>query len=484
MKKTTFSVKLMTGFIVTAIILLIGGTVGLYGIYQVDRELRKVSDESITGIYDLGILAVCRVSLQRAAQTALSPGVFGDPARKEKIVRYMEETCGRAEKNWGIYDALPKAPEVKSYWQKLKAVGQQWQTDNREFLQLIKDGKREEASVLFTGRLGESVSAMEKGMRELSELNLRIANASGEAGISRADLLKRTAGAATFLGIVFALVFGLLFARSISTPINRVVANLSESSEQFAEAARQIASSSNNLAQGASVQVSAVEETSAATADLLQFIREYADRVQNLKNLNTQLAAPGFALFDMTKQTRKELKGIKKSTEETSQIVKTIEQIAFQTNLLALNASVEAARAGEAGTGFAVVSDEVRSLGTRSTEAAKNTLALVEETIRIVEESTANVTECVMKFIDYGTISAPILPFTDTALEVARKQADGVDMINAAITDISKAAQENAANSEEAASVAEETTAQAEFMRNIVRNLADAVGYENRFKSV
>lgn len=480
MKKMTFSAKLMTGFIVTGIILLIGGSIGLYGIYQVDRELQKTADESLKGIHDIGIMAACRVNLQRAARTALSPGTLGDSARREEIIRYMEETCDRAEKTWSAYDALPKAPEVGSSWQALKGVWRQWQRHNREFVQLIKDNRRGEASALFTGRMTETASGLERGMRGLFELNLRIANAEGEASIARADLLKKISGTATFLGIVFAVCFGLLFSRSISAPINRVVADLSESSEQFAEAARQIASSSNNLAQGASVQVSAVGETSASTADLLQSIREYADRVQNLRDLNTKLASPGYALFEMTKQTRKELKGIKKSTQETSQIVKTIEQIAFQTNLLAINASVEAARAGEAGTGFAVVSDEVRSLGTRSTEAAKNTLALVEETIRIVEESTTYVTDCVMRFIDYGTFSAPIVPFTETALEVARKQTDGVEAINAAIADISKAAQENAANSEEAASVAEETTAQAEFMRNIVRNLADTVGYGGR----
>ena len=117
---------------------------------------------------------------------------------------------------------------------------------------------------------------------------------------------------------------------------------------------------------------------------------------------------------------------ITKSSEETGKIIKTIDEIAFQTNLLALNAAVEAARAGEAGAGFAVVADEVRNLAMRASEAAKNTSALIENTIKAVKKGNELTLATQEAFKRNVGISGKIGKLIDEIAAASQEQAQGV----------------------------------------------------------
>jgi methyl-accepting chemotaxis protein len=167
---------------------------------------------------------------------------------------------------------------------------------------------------------------------------------------------------------------------------------------------------------------------------------------------------------------------ITKASEETSKIVKTIDEIAFQTNLLALNAAVEAARAGEAGAGFAVVADEVRRLALRATEAAKNTASMIETTVKRVKEGTDRVSRTNEAFAQVadGTVKGGELVAEIAA--ASAEQAQGIAQINRAVAEMDKVVQQTASNAEESASASEEMTAQAEQMRGFVDDLALLVG--------
>jgi methyl-accepting chemotaxis protein len=169
------------------------------------------------------------------------------------------------------------------------------------------------------------------------------------------------------------------------------------------------------------------------------------------------------------------MKEIKAASDQTSKIIKTIDEIAFQTNLLALNAAVEAARAGEAGKGFAVVAEEVRNLAKRAADAAKTTGSLIEENVNRVTGGVQLVVTLKGALVEVETSSGKVAGLAANVAAASDEQSRGIDQINTAVTQMSQVTQQNAGNAEESASAAEELSAQAESLMESVRDLLTLV---------
>jgi methyl-accepting chemotaxis protein len=260
-------------------------------------------------------------------------------------------------------------------------------------------------------------------------------------------------------------------ARKIVKVMNAAVGDLGSASTQVGMASSALAGASTNLAQGASEQAASLEETMASLDELSSITKqnsEGASQASEGVRKSLDASARGRDSMQAMLQT---MQKIKESSDETAQIVKSIDDIAFQTNILALNAAVEAARAGDAGRGFAVVAEEVRMLAQRSAEAAKASASKVQDA-RMRTEEGVRVTGELNEILDMVNKSVSgVSSMVQQVASSSQEQTIGIDRIAGAARQVESLGQSTAANAEETASASEELASQSEVLNGIVREL-------------
>lgn len=282
---------------------------------------------------------------------------------------------------------------------------------------------------------------------------------------------------------ILALIFIMLTkrTRNLLETMSDIVNALSEDAQQVATTSVQLSSSARKLSQRSAEQASAIEETSSTLLESSTMLQQNTANTKQAAKLSEQAKDSANKGSNEMEEMMSSIQEIKKSSDQISKIIKVIDDIAFQTNILALNAAVEAARAGESGVGFAVVAEEIRNLAQRSAQAAEDTTTIIESNIKLSGHGVFVAEKVREALLEITTYTKKVNELMDEVAAASVEQSQGVEQITKTLSQMETITQENAANAEESASIAEKLNAQADNMRKIVQG---AFGISNEEASI
>ena len=432
-----------------------------------------------------------------------------DPVFRQKLRVARSSAVEEFNRNYKFLQDSVKLPEARKLLADMHEARMRYLSSGDEVSKLIEAGNRPAAYKILQSTTIPALEEMQANLSKLVAIEDKLVEASGASAVASAaktHWLLLGIGAAALL---IALVLARWITLSITAPLRQavsvaravaggqldsrievtsadeagqllqalkdmdqslahIVSKVRRGTDSIATATQQIAAGNLDLSSRTEEQAAALQETAASMQDLSTTVKQNYESGQRANQLAEQAAQVALRGGEVVSQVVHTMEDINSSSAKIAAIIGVIDSIAFQTNILALNAAVEAARAGEQGRGFAVVASEVRSLASRSADAAKEIKVLIETSVQnvsagseLVEKAGSTMDEIVVSVRRVADIMGEISA-------ASADQSHGIDQINLAMTQMDQVTQSNA-------SLVEEASAAAQSLEDQAQDLVEAV---------
>ena len=481
----TLNKKLSGGFLLVAGIGLVVGIVGLYGLGQSTRALSEIRSE----VFERGQFLVKATDLARSSQVNFKIQVQewknvllrgSDPTQLDRYMKSFGESEARVQAELEALAILLDQYGVPS--EKVEEAAETHRglgTKYRAAITQYDSGKADSHTVVDKLVRGIDRAPTE----EIDQLVAMVHAFEASGALEREQAFAASAGRLRTLtsivmaaGVLVAIGLGLWIGRSLTSQIRRIANDLRGGSVVVESAAAEVSRHSHTLADATNSEAAAIQEASASLELLASNTRENSEMAKSATDIANQTRK---AVDDGKRhmgEMHEAMSAIQESSNGISQILKSIDEIAFQTNILALNAAVEAARAGASGAGFAVVADEVRNLAQRSARAAQETSVRIEDSIAKSKRGVEISTRMAGSLDQILTKAQEVDHLVAAIAQSAERNREGVEQVNSAIRQIECSSQSNAAITEESAVAAQELSKQAESLNETIFDLSQLAG--------